>query len=192
MVGVGEARDSVGAHADREPQVLCLVLGAVGTGFPPLGRRLPHVWAADLNAGELGSTPPGEIVTCTWLPELGDLGVGIAGHPCERMQTANATTCLARSPVAAAELVGGELPPPQPAASTATAAAAMTKVGVSGRRATHDVRFLSVESGDSHVESDEGQPGSMRRAALQAGYRVMPLLSALRHRLAVKIGRTLD
>jgi hypothetical protein len=39
-------------------------------GFPPLGRRLWHVWSADLNAGELGSALPGEMVTCSWPPEL--------------------------------------------------------------------------------------------------------------------------
>ena len=45
-------------------------------GFPPLGRRLWHVWPADMNAGELGSARPGEIVPCVWLPELEIWGSG--------------------------------------------------------------------------------------------------------------------
>ena len=78
VVGVGEVRDSVRAHAVREQQVLRLVLGAVGPApaGPPLGRRLWQAWSADLNAGELGSALPGEIVTCTWLPELETWGSG--------------------------------------------------------------------------------------------------------------------
>jgi len=35
-----------------------------------------QVWPADLNAGELGSAAPGEMVTCVWLAELETSGSG--------------------------------------------------------------------------------------------------------------------
>jgi signal transduction histidine kinase len=49
------------------------------------------------------------------------------------MQTANATNCLPTFPADVEELVGGELLPPQPAASTA-AAIAVAMLGMSGRQ----------------------------------------------------------
>jgi hypothetical protein len=77
VIGVREARHSVRAHARGELQVLRLLRSANGTGRrSAVGEQVMQAPEADLNAGALGSSLPGEILICTWLPDWETCGSG--------------------------------------------------------------------------------------------------------------------
>src|SRR5579862_3523434 len=93
------------------------------------------------------------------------------------MQPANARYAPAGSVVAAEPLADGGPPLPQPAANRA-AAAATRRAGISGGRRVMFGPFGRAREGDGESGQDRS---SMRRIALQGGYRVMWLLLALCH-----------
>jgi hypothetical protein len=117
---------------------------------------------------------------CFGIPPL-LVGSGKVGTPCERIQEANATSPVACVlPLAAGLAVvvvveeatfatPGELPPPQPAASTAKAAAAMTEARMIGRRCTLFVSFQLGARGSSPPQPERvgAEAERLLRASLE-------------------------